>query len=263
MDLLYPALLCGVLLLSAAAGFAVRGRLHERHTARETVDSVRLLLSMLLTFAALVLGLLTSNAKQRFDGLNDSLTQFGADLVELDHRLRMYGLDGNPIRVELRRYTAGVLADSWPGETPPAGDYPREHGAPDRGLEATALGGLLTQVDTAVEQLRPTDDYHARIAARLRNRAADTIQQRWHLIFASRSTISWPFLLILGSMLTIVFAIFGLTTAPSRLIYSIVLLAALTIASPVYLIIEYSDALSGRLQLSSEPIRAALWHMDQ
>lgn len=261
MDLLFPPLLVLALLLSTATGALLRRRLHERHTGRDAVDSVRLLLSMLLTFAALVLGLLTSNAKQRFDGLNDNLAQFGADLVELDHRLRMYGPGADPIRTDLRRYTAGVLADSWPAHPPPSGDYPHPRGT--RGLEATALGSLLTRVDSAIEQLQPTDDVHARIAARLRDRAALSIQQRWHLIFAARSTVSWPFLAILTVMLCIVFATFGLTTAPSRLIYAVAALAALTIASPVYLIIDYSEALTGTLQLSSAPIEAALWHMDQ
>lgn len=103
MDILYPALLFLILLLSAAAGWAAQRRLHERHTSRETSESIRLLMAMLLTFSALVLGLLTSNAKERFDNYNNDLSAFGADLIELDHRLRVYGPDADEIRKLLRK----------------------------------------------------------------------------------------------------------------------------------------------------------------
>jgi len=261
MDIIYTAALVVVLLASAAAGWALRGRLHERHSSRETVDSIRLLMGMLLTFAALVLGLLTSGAKQRFDGLNDDLGAFATSLIELDHRLRVYGPDVEGIRAALRSYTAGAIADSWPTERPPPGQYPRFAGR-DPGIERSGLGDLLSDVDVQIEKLAPADDFHQQIAARLRNRVTEVIQERWKLIFAARETVSWPFLLILTSWLAIIFFIFGMTSPPSRLLYAVLALAAVSIASPLYLIIDYSRALTGEIQLSSAPMRAALAHMD-
>lgn len=264
MSIVYTALLFFALLGSAAVGWAARGRLHERHVSHEAVDSIRLLMGMLLTFAALVLGLLTSNAKQRFDGFNNDLSAYSVVLVELDHRLRTYGPDADDIRALLRSYTASAIAETWPDETPPAGKYPRlAQAAGPAGVEGVELGDMLSDVDMRIERLVLPDEFHRQIATSLRELLARAIEQRWRLIFAAGSTISWPFMLVLTSWLTIIFAIFGLTSPRSRLVYAVVGLSALSIASPVYLIISYTETRTGLIQLSSSPMRAALSHMDR
>ncbi len=262
MAFVYTAALVLAMLLSVTAGWWLRQRLREKYLSADKVDSIRLLMGMLLTFSALVLGLLTSNAKERFDGLNDSLSAFSADLIELDHRLRNYGPGADDIRALLRSYTAAAIADSWPAEPAPSGQYPHfDRVSP--GVEGKQLGDMLTRIDVMIENLSPGDLFHQQIAGRLRDRIADTVQVRWHLIFASRSTISWPFLLTLTTWLAIIFAIFGMTSPRDRVVYAVVGLSALSIASPLYLIIDYDQALSGQIQLASEPMRAALQHMDE
>jgi len=227
------------------------------------VESIRLIMGMLLTFSAIVLGLLTSNAKQRYDGWNRDLSAFGVVLVELDHRLRTYGPEADGIRSLLRSYTAAALADTWPNEPAPSGRYPRfSHASNQSSVEGTELGEMLSEIDVEIENLTPRDDFHRQTAARLRDRVANAIEQRWRLIFAANSTISWSFLLVLTSWLSIIFAIFGLTSPRGRLVYAVVGLSALSIASPLYLIISYSEARTELVQLSSFPMRAALSHMD-
>lgn len=264
LEFVYTALLFLVLLVSAAIGWSAQRRLHERHVSPGAVESIRLLMGMLLTFSALVLGLLTSNAKQRFDGYNNDLSAFGVSLVELEHRLRTYGPEARHIRTLLRSYTAAAIADTWPEEIPPPGQYPRFNQASGHdSVEGTELGRMLANIDMEVERLTPPDDFHRQVAARLRDRVAQAIEQRWQLIFSARSTISWPFLLVLTSWLSIIFAIFGLTSPRSRLVYAVVGLSALSIASPLYLIIDYTEAQTGLLKLSSFPMRVALSHMDR
>jgi uncharacterized membrane protein YuzA (DUF378 family) len=264
MDFVYTALLFLALIASVAIGWATQHKLRERHVTREAVDSIRLLMGMLLTFAALVLGLLTSSAKQRFDSYDNDLSVYGADLIELDHRLRVYGPDCDRIRALLRSYTAAAIADTWPYEPHPSGQYPHLIHPPNvpSSIEGTVLGDMLANIDVEIEHLTPSDEFHRQIAMRLRDRVTAAIQQRWRLILSAGSTVSWPLLLVLTTWLAIIFAIFGLTSPRTRLVYVVVGLSALSIASPLYLIIDYSDALTGVLQLSSLPMRAALSHMD-
>lgn len=262
MDLACTVSLALILIASTLAGRTVRRRTHERHVSRDALDSILLMMGMLITFSALVLGLLTSGAKQRFDGLNDDLSAFATSLIEIDHRLKLYGPDVDTIRASLRTYTAAVIADSWPGEPLPTGQYPR-FTTPTPTPEREALGDMLYQIDVALDRLAPADDFQSRTAERLRNRVAQAIQQRWQLIFAAQSTISWPFLLILTSWLAIIFFIFGMASPQGHLVYAVVALSAVSIASPLYLIMEYSDALSGVIIISSAPMRAALVHMDR
>ena len=262
MEFIYTIVLVVTMLASAAAGLWLRRRIDDRHLSPQAIESIRLLMGMLLTFAALVLGLLTSNAKQRFDARNDDLSAFAADLIQLNHKLVVYGPDAAPARALLRQYTAAAVADTWASEPAPTGDYPRFSQQPAAGIEGPSLGALLDRVDLAIDRLDPADDFHRRVAASLRQRVETAVAQRWLLIFAAKSTVAWPFLLILTTWLCIIFAIFGMTSPPSRVVYVVVVLSALSIASPLYLIIEYSDTLSGSIALSSAPMRAALAHMD-
>ena len=254
-------LIAAILLASAAAGLRARHRLAERHTTQAAADSIRLLIAMLVTFSALVLGLLVSNAKQRFDGFDDDLSAFATDLIELDHRLRMYGADADAIRHDLRAYTAAAIASSWPDEAAPGGTYPRM--GESRSMESIELGDMLTTIDAQIERLAPADPFRERVAERMRYRMSAIIEARWRLIFSARSTIAWPFLALLTAWLAIIFAIFGLTAPPTRLIFAVVSLSAVSIASPVYLIVEYSDTLTGLVKLPSATMREALAHMDR
>jgi hypothetical protein len=259
MDILFPALVFVAMLLSACGGWFAQSKLHERHTSRDTYDSIRLLMGMLLTFSALVLGLLTSNAKDRFDGYDKDLSIYSADLIDLDERLSAYGPDAAPIRQKLRTYTAAAIADSWPDEPAPSGDYPRFKPAPS--IEREGLGALLGEIDQDIGHLTPNDEYHRNAAHLIRKISASIIGKRWQLITSTSSTVSWPFLLILASWLAIIFAIFGLTSPRNGLVYAAIVLSALSIASPLYLIMEYSDVMTGLLQLSSASMRTALSHM--
>jgi hypothetical protein len=260
VDVLFPTLVFLALLLSAYGGWFAQTKLHERHANRDTYESIRLLMGMLLTFSALVLGLLTSNAKDRFDGYDKDLSVFSADLLDLNHRLRAYGSDADPIRKTLRMYTAAAIADSWPNEPLPSGVYPRF--SSEAGIERKGLGDLLGQVDEQIERLAPQDEFHRVAAHRMRKISAGIIQERWRIITSTSSEISWPFLFILAAWLAIIFAIFGLTSPRNGLVYVAVMMSALSIASPLYLIMEYSDVMTGLLQLSSTPMRTALSHMD-
>ena len=62
MAIAYPALLFVILLSSVATGWWVQHQVDDRHVTPASVDAVRLLMGMLLTFSALVLGLLTSKS---------------------------------------------------------------------------------------------------------------------------------------------------------------------------------------------------------
>ena len=114
-----------LLLCSSGIGMALRGRLHDKHRASDTVDHVRLVVSIVVTLTALVLGLVLTNVKGSFDTFDGRVRTFAGDLSNLDTHLREYGDEAKPIRATLREYVAAVIADSWRDEPPPSGAYPR------------------------------------------------------------------------------------------------------------------------------------------
>src|SRR3984957_15113094 len=94
-----------VLLIGTAAGVLVKPLLPEEHKAHETVQLIQLVIGMLVTFAALVLGLMTASAKTNFDTVGNDFRTYSADLIQLNTTLREYGNDAAEVRQLLRAYT--------------------------------------------------------------------------------------------------------------------------------------------------------------
>jgi len=253
-----------LLLGSSLVGARIQTLLPAHHRAQETVDAIRLIMTMLLTLSGLVLGLLITSAKGRHDERTGNLERFAVDLIELDQRLRQYGADAADIRLQLRRYTAAAIASTWPHEPRPAGTYPKPEDLGDaNNIESAPLGAALAQVDHLIEKLAPTDIYHKQTAERLRARVADNLQQRWKIITSAHGTISWPFLMALVFWLVVIFVIFGLSAPQNALVHIVVTMCAISIASSFYIILDFDAPQSGLLRIASDPLRMALEHMDR
>jgi hypothetical protein len=263
MTELAPFFLPFVLLLASALGWGIRHALPDHHRTHETTEAVRLLLGMLVTFSALVLGLLTTSAKTHFDNARDRFQTYSIDLITLDQRLREYGPDADAARALLRAYTAAAIADTWPNEPPPIGTYPSHpgHSIPNS-IESLDLGAMLLALDRQIGSLTPSTLMQQTLSAALTTRMATTLQDRWVLIGSAQATMSWPFLSIMSGWLVLVFAMFGLSVRGNSVVYAVVSLAALSLSVAVWLIVELDNPLSGFLGLPSAALREALFHID-
>ena len=91
--LTFLALLC-----AAGAGMYLHDRLGERHRTSETVDHVRLVVSILVTFTALALSLLLSEVKGNFDAFDSVFARSRATSRISTSICGEYGPDAEPIR---------------------------------------------------------------------------------------------------------------------------------------------------------------------
>jgi hypothetical protein len=249
-----------VLLGSSAVGVFLQRVLKVQHRNLETVEAVRLVISILVTFTALVLSLLLSNVKGSYDTFDSRLRSYSGDITELDVWLREYGEDAAPVRAALRSYLAAAIADTWPSEPRPSGTYPIF--VDPAGIERRQLGGLLVNVDVAIRRLHPNDSYHRQLADLLQSRMAQTLQQRQLVIETAHDTIAWPLLLGMTSWLAIVFGVFGLIAPRNAVVYITIMLCAFSSTSAIFFILEFDTPLDGVIKVSSEPARSALMHLD-
>src|SRR5215471_9972439 len=112
-----------ILLGCSALGLLIRPLLSERHTSREVMDFIQLVVAMLMTFVALVLGLLTNSVKCSFDKVGNDVRAMGIQLIQLERSLSAWGAETRPIRELLRTYTSSAIARTWEQEPKPPGDY--------------------------------------------------------------------------------------------------------------------------------------------
>lgn len=254
-----------LLLIGTGVGVLVKPLLPEEHKAHETVQLIQLVMGMLVTFAALVLGLMTASAKTGFDTVGNDFRTYSADLIQLNTTLRQYGPDANEVRELLRAYTAAAIVSTWPAEPHPVGDYypkdiPVENDL-DK-LEDIRLGDLLNLAGQKLQQISAADTFHQRLLNESMTQFQQIVQARWKLIEEAHSTISQPFFKTLTFWLFVIFLSFGLIAPRNALALVMITLGALSIASAVYVIVDLDTPFTGPIVISSQPMRDALQHMN-
>ncbi|WP_233828140.1 bestrophin-like domain [Paraburkholderia sp. ZP32-5] len=256
-------LVFALLLLATGFGVAVRPLLPEEHKAHETVQLVQLVIGMLVTFAALVLGLMTASAKSSFDTASNDMRSYAAKLIEFDTTLRELGDGANESRRLLGVYTAAAIASTWPREPAPSGNYPRDLGPPDtpEKLENVQLGDMLTAVGRQLRELRTHDSLQQRALDDALMQYRRVVDARWKLIEEAHSSISRPFLKTLTFWLGVIFLSFGLIAPRNTLALVTIMLGAVSIASAIYVIVDLDSPFTGPIVISSVPLRDTLEHL--
>ena len=256
-------LVFALLLLATGLGVWVRPLLPEEHKAHETVQLIQLVIGMLVTFAALVLGLMTASAKSSFDTASNDLRTYAADLIEFDTTLRELGPHADEARHLLRVYTAAAIASTWPHEPAPSGDYPKDIGTQDNSqkLENVRLGDMLTEVGRQLRQLRTDDSLQQRTLDDALTQYRRVVDARWKLIEEAHSSISQPFFKTLTFWLGVIFLSFGLIAPRNALALVTISLGAVSIASAIYVIVDLDTPFSGPIVITSQPMRDALTHL--
>ena len=262
MQYFWSALALFVLLaLSAGAGFFANSRLPARHRTPNSMDLVQLANSLLVTFTALVLGLLTTSVKAGFDDAYNARADYAAQLTQLDRCLRDYGPETAPIREKLRSYVAAVIASTWPSEPPPQGvSYPNTSRMPLTG-ESSVLAELMNGIGLEMRSLQPKDELRRNLMTACVEQYRDVTKARWAVIEGVRGSISTPFYWVLVFWLMILFGSFGLRAPPNPMIVSIIGLCALSVTTAVFVILDMNEPYGGFFGIPSEAMRHALADM--
>ena len=95
-DPVYSVVVFAAMCVSAAMGFFIHSRLSEKHRSPESIALVQLMITLLVTFTAIVLGLLTTSVKAGFDAAYSARGDDAAQLAQLDRCLRDYGPETAP-----------------------------------------------------------------------------------------------------------------------------------------------------------------------
>ncbi|MDX7952668.1 hypothetical protein P7D22_15975 [Lichenihabitans sp. Uapishka_5] len=263
-DVFDAVLILLLLLVCSHLGWWAQRWLKEDHRAPPSTESARTMAAMVVTVAALVLGLLVTGVKTDFDDHAGAYSRYGIALFAFDRRLRDYGPDAMPIRTTLRAYTAAVIADTWPDEPRPSGAYPFPVHPVMPGSDETAeFTALMSRMDGGAQDLAPADARHTRLATLLQEDVRDLESIRWSLVERARSKLSPVLLGVLVGWLAVVFLVSGLVSPRNRLTVAVLVLSAFSVASSLYLILDLDSAMGGFIAVPSRPLRDALWHMDQ
>jgi hypothetical protein len=235
-----------VVFSGALLGMALHGRLPDHHLSDSSKEIVRLVMGLVATIAALVLGLLIASAKGAYDTQSGNVTQLSAQIVQLDRMLQLYGPETSDIRREFHDVVEQAVDRAWPSDA---------HSA-NVALSTNRTAWL--DFVALIAKLDPGNTAQRFAQARALDIAASLSQTRILMFEQSGSAISPPFLSVLVFWLIVLFLAFGLYAPPNATVIAAMFVGALSVAGALFLILELDQPYEGLLQLSPEPLRAAL-----
>ena len=245
---LYIALVIfGVIFSGALLGVGLHRWLPEHHVGDNSKDVVRLVMGLIGTMAALVLGLLIASAKSSYDTQSGELVQLAAQIVQLDRILSAYGPEATEARAQFRSAVEVAVDRIWPSDRP---------GSANLALPGNA--NVPTTSYAMIANLEPRTAVQRVAQSRALEIAIDLSKTRVLMYEQSGSSISWPFLVVLVFWLLILFMGFGLFAPTNTTVIVTLLVGALSVSGAIFLILELDEPYVGLMHLSSAPLRNAL-----
>ncbi len=229
---------------AAALGFFLNAALPGHHLNTESRDLLKVVIGVVGTLTALVLGLVIGSAKSSYDDISAGLRQLTTDVILLDRVLARYGPDASQTRAFLRETTIRRLNVLWSG----IGD---RHPAAGR-AETTAAIETLAR---GLGELKPASDYQRTLRSQAEALTGDL--GRAFLITQARAgdTIPHAFIFVLAVWLVIMFAGIGALTPRNATARTGVIACALAFATALFLILELDTPYDGVIQISDAPVR--------
>ena len=232
---------------AAILGLLCRRILPEHHLSDESKAAVDRTLRIIVTLAALVLGLLVASAKESYDAINDKLQEISADVILLDHTMARYGPETKDARELLHRVTGSMIRTHWP-----------EAGIQVPSLDLIKPSVGLQEVQERVRRLAPSDDAQRQLQARAVQLSGDMSRSAWLLLELTRDRVPAAFLVILVFWLALTFFGFGLFAPPNITVIGALLFSALAASGAIFLILEMYDPVGGLLKIPVTPLLTAL-----
>jgi hypothetical protein len=237
---------------AALAGMVLHRKLPDHHLDGDSKDVVKLVMGLIATTAALVLGLLIASAKNSYDTQTTELQQVSATLVQLDRTLSLYGPETRDARDSLKRTVAVALQRVWPAD----GGQPANLEPSLTRDQADAFYGTLQNLSPKTEGQRHAQSSALQLAANL-------AQTRILMFEQLGGSVSWPLLMVLVFWLSVLFLGFGLFARFHINITVTLIVGALSVASAVFLILELSQPYQGLMRIPDTSLRGALAQMER
>ena len=232
----------------SAWGFSlVRPALPPSSMSKESQDVVRLGMGLVATMTALLLGLVTASAKGSFDAQDNALRTSAANILSLDRLLARYGPETRPARALLREVVEFRVQSLWS-----SGDAPSSPSA-----------GSGEAIEDEILALSPATESQRWFKSQALNLTQEVLKTRWRILGAGEGNVPRVFLLVVIFWLTATFASFGLYAPRNSTVIGVLLIAAVSVAAAVFLILELDGPFTGLIRIPSGPLRYTLEHLGQ
>lgn len=230
---------------SALIGIFVKSRLPEHHLSEASQTIIKAARSIVVGLAALTLGLLIATAKDSFDTKESELKSSTAKMIVLNRLLLNYSDRSSAAREALKSVALNGIRII---------DITNQHGLNAKILSGEGLDNLQRELymlpgDEAIQKsLKDT-------VIALGNEIAIS---RWQIYQNSSATVSPLFFIILVFWLMAIFFSLGLIAPVNAVVFTALLMAALSMTGAILLTLELDQPYGGLIQISTLPLKMAI-----
>ncbi len=235
---------------AAMLAMYLRKKLPPDHLDGDSKDVVKLVMGLIATMAALVLGLLISSAHTAYDNQEAEIRQLGVHIFQLDRILVYFGPQGAETRSLLHQLVADDIARTWPAKYAQPAPYAPAQLQTEGEQLYDRIAGL--SANTTLERVGQS---------RALSLLASIGETRHTMSTQARGSLSWFILGVLVCWLTLLFFGFGLFARLNTTVVAALLAGALSVATACLLILDMNQPYRGWMQLSSVPLRETLAHI--
>jgi Protein of unknown function (DUF4239) len=237
---------------AAIVGMILHGRVPSHHIDGDSRDVVKLVMGLIATMAALVLGLLIASANSSYNTQASELEEISANTVQLDRTLVLYGPEAHSTRIALKQTVTAVHERLW-----------QPNDASVLFVDPSIVRDPTDALYSALQALSPQTENQRR----LQNTALEIVTQVSRirtLMFEQRTApIPWLLLAALVFWASVLFLGFGMFARANATLIGALFLGAFSVTGAIFLVLELSHPYEGLMHLSDAPIRTALSSIGQ
>ena len=226
-------------------GIYLRGALPDYQLSPETKDSVRVGMGLVATMTVLLLGLLVASAKGSYDDQRKEVIHLAGRLHFLDRLLGFYGPEAAEAVEVLRSLNEGLIQQLWA----------------DKEAQEAKTGqvfSLFQALYESISKLAPENDVQRAAQTEALETTAELSKTRSLLYAMGDTSIATPVLVIVILWLTTIFISFGLFSPMNWTAIVSLFIAALSVSSAIFLIMELDQPFDGVIHISDAPLRHTL-----
>lgn len=245
--LMFAAFVFVATFIAAVAGFQCQRLLPANYTDDVTEGNVRGVLGMLSMLTAVLLGFVTAEAKNAFDGASKIVADTAVRMLSIDRVLAGFGEQATEVRRQLKETT-----EEWIEIIESAdGDVNSDLRVVQRGAE---LEGLVD----SVQALKPASADQAKEQGRAVELAVGILHDRWLLKTERAASTPTVFLLVVLAWLALEFFVFGVFAKRNRIVVAATFVGAVTVASVFFVVLDLEGPMTGPMRVSTTSLKRAV-----
>jgi hypothetical protein len=230
----------------ALVGMVLHVRLPDHHLDGKSTDVVKLVMGLIATMSALVLGLLIATSQSTYNGQSGNVQSLAANTLEIDRMAQLYGEQTAELRDLLRQTIVAEHDRIWSRSEVDIDKL--------KSFDARVGNGMILNL----ANLAPDTEARRFAKSEILQLMSNSAKIRLLMSEQVDNAVPWPFLAILIAWVSMLFMGFGMLARLNATVLTVLFVGAISISGAIFLVMDLGTPYSGLIRLSDAPVVDAI-----